>query len=74
MSSEEHEQIVNTINNSGRKWKAKVYDHMVGKSFAQLNKLAGRKKYYQGPKFENKPSFVQMKTEGVDDLPSSMNW
>lgn len=58
MSTEEHEHIVETINNSGRKWKAKVYDHMIGKSFAELNKLAGRKKYYQGPKHETKPSFV----------------
>jgi cathepsin C len=34
MSQEDHESIVADINNSGRLWKAKVYDHMVGKSFS----------------------------------------
>jgi len=31
---EHHEEIVRKINASGAKWEAKVYDHLVGKSFA----------------------------------------
>lgn len=46
MEREDHESIVQRINSSGGLWEAKVYDHLVGKSFAQINKRAGRKKYF----------------------------
>jgi hypothetical protein len=59
-------------------WTAKVYDHMIGKSFAQINQMTGRKKFYQGPKFIKQSSFIQtadsykhFDRENISDLPKS---
>jgi C1A family cysteine protease len=75
LSREEHEEIVSKINTSGMKWEAKVYDHLVGKSFAQINKRAGRKKYFQGSTRPTASAFVQTGSSlSIEDMPKEFDW
>ena len=41
-----HEEIVNKLNSIEGTWTAKVYDHLVGKTFAELNSKSGRRKHF----------------------------
>jgi len=45
------------LNSIPKLWKAKAYDHFEGKSLLELNKMAGRRKHYQG-KTIKKSSFT----------------
>jgi len=37
---------VNNLNSKDGLWTAKVYDHMIGKTWEKINRAAGRKRFY----------------------------
>lgn len=68
------------LNSRPGTWKAKVYDHLVGKSYAELRQTLGKKKAYKGKERkhmfktnEANKAFVQTGTS-YGDLPKSFSW
>lgn len=55
---EDHQNIVNNLNSKDGLWTAKVYDHMIGKTWEKINRAAGRKRFYQKGSKINRSSFV----------------
>jgi cathepsin C len=52
---------------------------MIGKSFAEINQRAGRKRFYQGTRFPKSSAFVQedykhYSIDDISDLPTSFDW
>jgi len=73
----EHHKVVEHLDKFEKSWSAGVHGKFEGKSFAELNKMAGRKKAF-GVEFEGqqrktlKTSLIQ--TADVSDLPKEFNW
>lgn len=82
LTSDDHQQIVDRLNAIDGTWHARVYDHMVGKSFAELNRKAGTRKYFQGQTKKAKQfnSFLQVENynnfaqQDLSDLPKAFSW
>ncbi|CAD8121597.1 unnamed protein product [Paramecium sonneborni] len=73
-----HDDLVEKLNQKEGTWKAKVYDHMKGKSFAEVAKSLGKKKGFRKDKSykqqESTSNKVFIQTGEYSELPSSFNW
>jgi len=59
--------------NVKKSWTARLHPEFEGKTIAELNSMAGRKKYHSSPRM----SLVQLESAGsadVSDLPPSFSW
>ncbi|CAD8136865.1 unnamed protein product [Paramecium octaurelia] len=67
-----HKEAVDKLNSIPKTWKAKAYDHFEGMSMMELNKMAGRRKHFQGKSIK-KASFTQIKSGDVSGLPKQFS-